>query len=67
MCVCIRLIFLNPCSEAHVTETWFVCEAIVSFGKVSDKQKEATEELGVTCFSWEEFVLLVSMSSQRNA
>ncbi|XP_047941409.1 probable CoA ligase CCL6 [Salvia hispanica] len=33
-------------------------KTIVSFGKVSDKQKEATEELGVTCFSWEEFVLL---------
>ncbi|KAG6382583.1 hypothetical protein SASPL_157742 [Salvia splendens] len=33
-------------------------KTIVSFGKVSDKQKEAAEELGVTCFSWEEFALL---------
>ncbi|KAG8368293.1 hypothetical protein BUALT_Bualt15G0030300 [Buddleja alternifolia] len=33
-------------------------KTIVSFGSISDKQKEAAEELGVTCFSWEEFSLL---------
>ncbi|PIN12364.1 Long-chain acyl-CoA synthetases (AMP-forming) [Handroanthus impetiginosus] len=33
-------------------------KTIVSFGKISDKQKEAAEELGVACFSWEEFSLL---------
>lgn len=38
----------------------FVSEAIVSFGNISDKQKEAAEQLGVACFSWEEFSLLVS-------
>ncbi|KAI3446056.1 hypothetical protein Pfo_002721 [Paulownia fortunei] len=39
-------------------------KTIVSFGKISDKQKEAAEELGVACFSWEEFALLVSTSHQ---
>ncbi|KAL0356760.1 UNVERIFIED_CONTAM: Long chain acyl-CoA synthetase 2 [Sesamum calycinum] len=33
-------------------------KTIVSFGKVPDKQKETAEELGVACFSWEEFALL---------
>ncbi|KAL8555943.1 hypothetical protein ACS0TY_003675 [Phlomoides rotata] len=33
-------------------------KTIVSFGNMSDKQKEAAEELGVACFSWKEFVLL---------
>lgn len=32
-------------------------KTIVSFGNISDKQKEAAEELGVACFSWEEFAL----------
>lgn len=33
-------------------------KTIVSFGNISDKQQEAAEELGVACFSWEEFSLL---------
>lgn len=33
-------------------------KTIVSFGNVSDKQKEAAKEVGVACFSWEEFSLL---------
>ncbi|KAK4401586.1 Long chain acyl-CoA synthetase 2 [Sesamum angolense] len=35
-----------------------IMKSIVSFGKVPDKQKETAEELGVACFSWEEFALL---------
>ncbi|KAL3648217.1 eukaryotic long-chain fatty acid CoA synthetase (LC-FACS) [Castilleja foliolosa] len=31
---------------------------IVSFGKISENQKTAAEELGVACFSWDEFTLL---------
>lgn len=37
----------------------FLFQAIVSFGKISETQKREAEELGVICFSWEEFVLLV--------
>ncbi|KAL6522625.1 eukaryotic long-chain fatty acid CoA synthetase (LC-FACS) [Orobanche minor] len=33
-------------------------KTIVSFGKIPDKQKEAAKELGVACFSWDEFALL---------
>ncbi|KAH6789316.1 long-chain acyl-CoA synthetase 2 [Perilla frutescens var. frutescens] len=33
-------------------------KTIVSFGNISDKQKAAAEEVGVACFSWEEFSLL---------
>lgn len=33
-------------------------KTIVSFGNVSDKQKEAAKEVGIACFSWEEFSLL---------
>ncbi|KAH6830082.1 long-chain acyl-CoA synthetase 2 [Perilla frutescens var. hirtella] len=33
-------------------------KTIVSFGNISDKQQEAAEEVGVACFSWEEFSLL---------
>ncbi|KAK6136792.1 hypothetical protein DH2020_029462 [Rehmannia glutinosa] len=33
-------------------------KTIVSFGKISDKQKEAAEELGVACFSWDDFTQL---------
>ncbi|GFQ03833.1 long chain acyl-coa synthetase 2 [Phtheirospermum japonicum] len=32
--------------------------AIVSFGNISDKQKETADKLGVACFSWDEFALL---------
>lgn len=30
-------------------------KTIVSFGKISDMQKKEADELGVSCFSWEEF------------
>ncbi|GAB2267287.1 eukaryotic long-chain fatty acid CoA synthetase (LC-FACS) [Dionaea muscipula] len=30
-------------------------KTIVSFGKISDLQKKEAEEMGVSCFSWEEF------------
>lgn len=33
-------------------------KTIVSFGKVSSMQKKEAEELGIDCFSWEEFALL---------
>lgn len=36
-------------------------KTVVSFGKISETQKIEAEELGVTCFSWEEFVLLVQI------
>ncbi|CAA0830912.1 Long chain acyl-CoA synthetase 2 [Striga hermonthica] len=36
---------------------------IVSFGKISDQQKTAASEVGVDCFSWEEFSLLGNMDS----
>ncbi|KAK6131911.1 hypothetical protein DH2020_034348 [Rehmannia glutinosa] len=39
-------------------------KTIVSFGKISDKQKEAAEELGVACFSWDDFAQLVSTTQQ---
>ncbi|KAL3614155.1 eukaryotic long-chain fatty acid CoA synthetase (LC-FACS) [Castilleja foliolosa] len=32
-------------------------KTIVSFGNISDKQKETADELGVACFSWDEFAL----------
>lgn len=34
--------------------------AIVSFGNISSTQKSEAEELGVSCFSWEEFSQMVS-------
>ncbi|GMH02733.1 hypothetical protein Nepgr_004572 [Nepenthes gracilis] len=37
---------------------------IVSFGKISSLQKKEAEELGVSCFSWEEFDRLGSMDCQ---
>ncbi|XP_073286784.1 probable CoA ligase CCL6 [Primulina huaijiensis] len=33
-------------------------KTIVSFGKISEEQKESAKQLGVDCFSWEEFALL---------
>ncbi|XP_044490818.1 probable CoA ligase CCL6 [Mangifera indica] len=33
-------------------------KTIVSFAKISSTQKEEAEELGVSCFSWEEFLQL---------
>lgn len=39
-------------------------KTIVSFGNISDKQKEAAEELGVACFSWEEFALLGNLDDK---
>ncbi|KAL2477063.1 Long chain acyl-CoA synthetase 2 [Forsythia ovata] len=38
-------------------------KTIVSFGKISDKQKEAAEELGVACFSWAEFASMGNLDS----
>lgn len=35
-------------------------KTIVSFGKVSTTQKKEAEDLGVCCYSWEEFALLGS-------
>ncbi|KAL3515220.1 hypothetical protein ACH5RR_022122 [Cinchona calisaya] len=39
-------------------------KTIVSFGKISSKQKEEAEKLYVTCFSWEEFALLGDLDTQ---
>ncbi|KAL6347909.1 hypothetical protein AAG906_037638 [Vitis piasezkii] len=36
-------------------------KTIISFGKISSLQKEEAGELGVSCFSWEEFALLGSL------
>ncbi|KAJ9135571.1 hypothetical protein P3X46_032741 [Hevea brasiliensis] len=36
-------------------------KTIVSFGNISSKQKKEAEELGVSCFSWEEFSHLGSL------
>nr|AJQ20636.1 Long-Chain Acyl-CoA Synthetase [Salvia miltiorrhiza] len=33
-------------------------KTIVSFGDISSKQQQVAEELGVACYSWEEFALL---------
>lgn len=44
----------------------FLFQAIVSFGKISETQKREAEELGVICFSWEEFVLLVYKAATIN-
>ncbi|KAK9287009.1 hypothetical protein L1049_015417 [Liquidambar formosana] len=37
---------------------------IVSFGNISSEQKKEAEELGVSCFSWEEFSLLGSLDCE---
>lgn len=37
----------------------FPCPAIVSFPNISSSQKQQAEDLGVSCFSWEEFSDLV--------
>lgn len=37
----------------------FPCPAIVSFSNISSSQKQQAEDLGVSCFSWEEFSHLV--------
>lgn len=42
-----------------MTKIYFHHAAIVSFGKVSTTQKKEAEDLGVCCYSWEEFALLV--------
>lgn len=34
--------------------------AIVSFGEVTSQQKEEVEKFGLSIYSWEEFVSLVS-------
>ncbi|CBI32531.3 hypothetical protein VitviT2T_003413 [Vitis vinifera] len=39
-------------------------KTIISFGKISSSQKEEAEELGVSCFSWEEFALLGSLDCE---
>ncbi|CAA2954313.1 long chain acyl- synthetase 2 [Olea europaea subsp. europaea] len=49
------LICLSKCTS-HL-------KTIVSFGKISDKQKEAAEELGVDCFSWEDFASMGNLDS----
>ncbi|XP_051134249.1 probable CoA ligase CCL6 [Andrographis paniculata] len=42
-------------------------KTIVSFGKISDEQKKAAEELGVLCFSWEEFTSLGDLDDELPA
>ncbi|KAL2460191.1 Long chain acyl-CoA synthetase 2 [Abeliophyllum distichum] len=49
------LICLSKCTS-HL-------KTIVSFGKISDKQKEAAEELGVACYSWAEFASMGNLDS----
>ncbi|KAJ6827157.1 long chain acyl-CoA synthetase 2 [Iris pallida] len=39
-------------------------KTIISFGLVTDEQKRDGEQLGVSCFSWEEFSLSVSVNSR---
>ncbi|RQO95783.2 hypothetical protein POPTR_009G109900v4 [Populus trichocarpa] len=39
-------------------------KTIVSFGKISDMQKKEADELGVSCFSWEEFPQLGSLDCE---
>ncbi|KAJ4836067.1 eukaryotic long-chain fatty acid CoA synthetase (LC-FACS) [Turnera subulata] len=39
-------------------------KAIVSFRKISSTQKKEAEELGVSCFSWEEFSQLGSLDCE---
>jgi hypothetical protein len=34
--------------------------AIVSFGGMTKEQKREAEILGISCFSWQEFISLVS-------
>ncbi|KVH93253.1 AMP-binding, conserved site-containing protein [Cynara cardunculus var. scolymus] len=45
----------------------FLCEAIVSFGKLSESQKKEAMELGVDCFSWEEFASMGSLEDELPA
>lgn len=49
--------FLEFCNSNHCVSFWFT--AIVSFTNVSSVHKKEAEELGVSCFSWEEFYQLV--------
>jgi hypothetical protein len=42
---------------------YFLCSAIISFSRISSTQKQEAEELGVCCFSWEEFSQLVGFQS----
>ncbi|CAM8926552.1 unnamed protein product [Rhodiola kirilowii] len=39
-------------------------KTIVSFSQVTDAQKKESEELGVSCFSWEEFLQLGSLDCE---
>ncbi|KAJ6671315.1 LONG CHAIN ACYL-COA SYNTHETASE 2 [Salix viminalis] len=39
-------------------------KTIVSFGNISDMQKKEADELGVSCFSWEEFPQLGSLDCE---
>ncbi|GFP85440.1 long chain acyl-coa synthetase 2 [Phtheirospermum japonicum] len=53
------IIALQACNSHAITYVpLYDTLAIVSFGKISDDQKTAAEELGVACFSWDEFTLL---------
>lgn len=38
---------------------YLFCVAIVSFGKVSEEQKQEVEKLGVKIYSWDEFLEVV--------
>ncbi|RVW48437.1 Long chain acyl-CoA synthetase 2 [Vitis vinifera] len=50
--------------ELNCLISYLCCSAIISFGKISSSQKEEAEELGVSCFSWEEFALLGSLDCE---
>ncbi|OVA05190.1 AMP-dependent synthetase/ligase [Macleaya cordata] len=39
-------------------------KTIVSFGKITDAQKEEAEQVGVSCFSWKEFASLGSANCE---
>ncbi|KAJ4836051.1 hypothetical protein Tsubulata_008950 [Turnera subulata] len=50
-------------NKLPTVSTHFYC-TIVSFGKISSTQKKEAEELGVSCFSWEEFSQLGSLDCE---
>ncbi|GER49858.1 long-chain-fatty-acid CoA ligase [Striga asiatica] len=61
----VSLAFVQECKLPSILTCLPKCtsflKTIVSFGKISDQQKTAANEVGVDCFSWEEFSLLGNM------
>lgn len=44
-----------------ITSSCFFSSAVVSFGRVTPEQKDEVEKFGTVFYSWEEFLLLVSL------